>query len=298
MQTTGTASAQSIAAAAPTFDSVKYKETTRAQWQAAAQAWNDWGPLLRAWLGPSTEVMLDMAAIGTGSRVLDVAAGAGDQTLQVAERVGPSGHVLATDISSNILEFAAANARRAGYRNVETAVMDGEQLDVPEGTFDAVISRVGLIYFPDQQKALAGMRRALKTGGRVAAIVYGPADKNQFFSLPVSIIRRRANLAAPAPGQPGPFSLGSPGVLEDALRKAGFRDIRSCSVVAPVELKSAAECTRFEKASFGALHQMLSGLDQAGQDAAWQEIEQSLRAFETPAGFQGPCEMLVTVGTK
>ena len=203
-----------ITAAKP-FDPVKYKETTREQWQCAAQAWNDWGPLLRAWLGPSTEIMLDMAAIEPGHRVLDVAAGAGDQTLQTATRVGPAGRVLATDISPNILAFAEANARNAGLGNVETKVLDGEELDVPEGAFDAVISRVGLIYFPDQQKALAGMKRALKPGGRVAAIVYSTAESNKFFSIPVSIIRRRANLPPPLPGQPGPFSLGGPGVLEE-----------------------------------------------------------------------------------
>jgi len=280
------------------FDPLKYKETTRAQWQSAAQAWNDWSPLLRSWLGPSTELMLDMAKIGPGCRVLDVAAGAGDQTLQAAERVGHKGHVLATDISARILEFAAANARAAGFRHVETAVMDGEQLDVPEASFDAVISRVGLIYFPDQQQALAAMKKALKPGGRVAAIVYSTADNNKFFSIPVSIIRRRASLPPPLPGQPGPFSLGGPGVLEDAFRKAGFGDVRSCTVSAPVELTTAAECVRFEKESFGALHQMLAGLDQQGKDAAWQEIEDALWQFETASGFEGPCEMIVAVGTK
>lgn len=284
--------------AAKPFDPIKYKETTREQWQTAAQAWNDWSPLLRTWLGPATDIMLDMAKVGPGDRVLDVAAGAGDQTLQTAERVGPSGYVLATDISANILDFAAQNARRAGHSNIETRVLDGENLDVAESTFDAVISRVGLIYFPDQQKALAGMKRALKPGGRVAAIVYGTADKNTFFSIPVSVIRRRANLPAPLPGQPGPFSLGGAGVLEEALRKAGFRDVQSQAVPAPVRTKTAAECVRFEKESFGALHQMLAGLDDSGREAAWQEIEEQLRSFETPHGFEGPCEMIVGVGVK
>ena len=96
------------------FDPVAYKQTTREQWQAAARAWNDWTPLLRAWLGPVTDIMLDMAKIGPGQTVLDVAAGAGDQTLQAAERVGPHGSVLATDISPNILAFAAGAAQRAG----------------------------------------------------------------------------------------------------------------------------------------------------------------------------------------
>ena len=287
-----------MTAVTPSFDPRKYKDTTREQWQSAAKAWNDWGPLLRAWLGPSTEIMLDMAKIGPGDRVLDVAAGAGDQTLQIADRVGKLGYVLATDISSNILDFAAHNARRAGHMNVETKVMDGENLDVPEGSFDAVISRVGLIYFPDQQKALAGMKRALKPGGRVAAIVYGTAENNKFFSIPVSVIRRRAMLPPPLPGQPGPFSLGAPGVLEEQLAKAGFHSIEIRRGAAPVKLPSAAACVQFEKESFGALHQMLSGLDETGRNTAWQEIEQELSAFEGPTGFEGPCEMIAAVGMK
>lgn len=280
------------------FDAAKYKATTREQWQAAARAWNDWGPLLRAWLGAATETMLDMGKVGPGQRVLDVAAGAGDQTLQAAERVGPAGYVLATDISANILDYAAQNALKAGHSNVETKVLDGENLDVAEASFDAVISRVGLIYFPDQQKALAGMKRALKTGGRVAVIVYSTADKNKFFSIPVSVIRQRAKLPPPQPGQPGPFSLGAPGVLEETLRNAGFREVQSRTISAPVCTKTAAECVRFEKESFGALHQMLAGLDEMGREAAWHEIEQELRTFEARAGFEGPCELIVGVGTK
>ena len=72
-----------------TFDAAKYRETTRSQWESAAEAWHRWGPTLRGWLGPATERMLDLAAVKLGCRVLDVAAGAGDQTLQTARRVGP-----------------------------------------------------------------------------------------------------------------------------------------------------------------------------------------------------------------
>src|SRR5687767_531472 len=100
--------------ATPSFDPLKYKQTTKQQWQTAAAAWDRWGPVLCAWLGPATEQMLDMAGVASGSRVLDVAAGAGEQTLVAARRVGPTGYVLATDISDKILEFAAAAAREAG----------------------------------------------------------------------------------------------------------------------------------------------------------------------------------------
>src|SRR3954469_6626389 len=270
------------------FDPVAYKETTRKQWQDAAAAWDRWGDVVERWLGPATEVMLDMAGIREGSRVLDVAAGAGGQSQAAARRVGPGGSVLATDISSNLLAFAAQRAREAGLGNVETAVLDGEQLDVQEASFDAVISRVGFIYFPDQQAALRGMWRALKPGGKLAGIVYPTAQANEFFSVPVSIIRRRAELPLPAPGQPGPFSFGESGVIEGAYERAGFNNVETRRMAAPLRLASAAECVRFQQESFGALHQMLGGLSDEGRADAGAEIEQALGRFERDGGLRRP----------
>ena len=283
------------------FDPIQYKATTRQQWEDAADAWHRWGPTLEEWLGRATDRMLDAAGVEVGSSVLDVAAGAGGQTVTAARRVGPTGRVVATDISPNILTYAAKAAAEAGLTNVETLEADGEALDglgAGAGSFDAVISRVGLIYFPDQQAALAGIRSALRAGGRFAAVVYSTPDRNEFFSIPVSIIRTRAELPPPVPGQPGPFSLGGPGVLEAALDAAGFTDITVDTVPAPLRLPSAAECVRFERESFGALHQMLAGVAEADRAAVWDDIETALRAFETADGFVGPCELLVASGIR
>jgi SAM-dependent methyltransferase len=280
-----------------TFNPMAYKHTTREQWQSAAGAWHDWGPVIDVWLGEATELMLDLTEVDVGSRVLDVAAGAGGQTLTAARRVGPTGHVLATDIAENLLEYLQQDADAAGLSNVATRVMDGEQLDVEVGHFDAVVSRVGLIYFPDQQRALAGMRRALRPGGRVGAIVYSTPEANAFFSIPISIIRTHAQLPAPLPGQPGPFSLGTPGALQGALTQAGFDEVSVHTIPAPLMLPTAADCVRFERESFGALHQMLTGLDESDREAVWHEIAARLEGFAGPAGFAGPCEMLVAVGT-
>lgn len=117
---------------ATSFNPVVYKSTTRQQWQTAAKAWNDWGSTLDSWLGPATETMLDMAHVDRGARVLDVAAGAGGQSLLAARRTGSTGQVLATDISANILEYAAAAARAEDLSQIETKVIDGEELDTLE----------------------------------------------------------------------------------------------------------------------------------------------------------------------
>lgn len=287
------------ASVAATFDAGKFKSTTRAQWQSAAEAWHRWGPFIGSWLAEATEAMFDMARVGPGCRVLDVAAGAGEQSLAAARRVGAGGHVLATDIAPALLAHAQSDAQAAGLGSiVATQELDGEALtSLPAASFDVAMSRVGLIYFPDQQRALAGMKHALKPGGRVAAIVYSTPDRNAFFSTPVKIIRERARLPAPLPGQPGPFSLGGDGVLEAAFAMAGFKDIAVRRVASPVRLPSAAECVRFERESFGALHQMMSGLNEHERAQVWHDIETALGTFETKDGFVGPCEMLVGVGT-
>ncbi len=277
--------------AVPNFDPVAYKETTRVQWQDAATSWHRWDPVFDRWLGEATQRMLDLAHVGEGTRLLDIAAGSGGQSLEAARR---GAVVLATDISSSILDEAAAAARAAGLSTIATRVMDGESLDVEPGSFDAAISRLGLMYLPDKLGALAAAKEALRPGGRYAAIVFAEPERNRFFSVPISIIRRNAELPPPGPGLPGPFSTTNLGEL---LEGAGFQDVEVHRVEAPLRLATAAECTRLERESFGALHQMLAGLDESAREATWAEIEVALREFETDAEFSGPCELLVGAGT-
>ncbi|MGR6964246.1 class I SAM-dependent methyltransferase [Geodermatophilus sp. URMC 61] len=280
------------------FDPLQYKTTTRQQWEDAAEAWHRWGPTVERWLADATDRMLDGAGVAPGASVLDIAAGSGGQTLAAARRVGRQGRVVATDISPTILTYAAKEAAKAGLVNVETVEADGERLgDLAREEFDAAICRLGLIYLPDQVGALRGIHAALRPGGRVSAIVYSTPDRNGFFSIPVSVIRRRAGLPAPGPGLPGPFSLGAPGALEQALGSAGFRNVGVETVEAPLLLPSAAECLRFERESFGALHQMLAAVPEQEREDVWAEVEQGLRQFEAGTGFVGPCELLIARGT-
>lgn len=282
------------------FDPVQFKETTRKQWERVAEAWHRWGPTLQDWLGPVTEAMLELTHIGSGDRVLDVAAGAGEPALSAAARVGPTGFVLATDLAANLLGFAAQLARERGLgpTHFETRIMDGEHLVLADASFDIALSRLGLVYFPDRLGALTEMHRVLKPAGRVAIASFTTPEANRFFSNPIGIIRRRAQLPPPPPGLPGPFSLGLQEVMEGALRQAGFRDIQTRTIPTPLRLPSTAECVRFERESFGALQQMLVGLAEAEREAAWVEIERELRQFQGQDGFEAPTELIVGAGTK
>src|SRR5215208_4853021 len=144
---------------------------------AAAEGWRQSATARVQTMGPITERMLDLAGIEPGHRVLDIAAGTGEQTLMAARRVGPDGFVLATDIADRMLAYLSEAARETGLANVETRVMDARQLDLEPETFDAAICRLALMLIPERDKALAGIRRALAPGKKLAVVVLSTAEK-------------------------------------------------------------------------------------------------------------------------
>ena len=248
--------------------------------------------------GAASEKMLDLANVQVGSRVLDVAAGTGEQTLMAARRVGPSGYVLATDISANMLNLAAEAASKAGFTNVDTRVMDAENLDLDPDSFDAVICRNALMLFPNPAKALTEMRRVVKPGSKVAVMVFSAVERNPHHGIPFAIIRRLGNIPPPAPGEPWMYALGDPGVLEDVYSRAGFLNVSVHAVPIQRRLPSAADAIRSMRNSASDVSELMSRLNDADRELAWAEIEQQLRQFEGPNGFEAPGEVLIGVGTK
>ncbi len=282
----------------PSFDAAKYKNAQREQWNKDGAAWRRWNPTLDRWYGEVTRQMLDLARIQPGQRILDIAAGAGEPAVSAAERVGPGGYVLATDISEGIVELALQVARERGFRQIETRTMDGENLDLPDASFDAVLCRLGLMYMPHPVTALREWRRALKPGGRVAVVVFSTPDHNEWGAVPASIIRRRAQLPPPVAGQPGPFSLGGAGVLEDMFHQAGFADPEVRAVPVPHGAACAADYVQVAREAFGAFNAMMADLSPQERESVWSEVEGSMRSFESPGGFEVPGECLVGAATK
>jgi SAM-dependent methyltransferase len=284
---------------AQALDPIAFKAALREQWDRSAAGWNAHAPQIRAWLATATEAMLDMAAIGPRSRVLDVAAGSGDQTLDIAARVGPDGCVLATDLSPAILALAQRNAERAGHRNVETKVADGERLPVDDASFDAAVCRLGLMFFPDPLQGLREMHRATRPGGRTCTMVFSRPDRNPCVTILMSTALKHAGLAPRDPFQPGGLlSLGKPGLADELFRAAGFRDVATTTLDAPFRLPTARHYLDFVRTSASPIQQILGRLDRAAADAAWAEMEQRLGEFTTSDGWVGPNELLLTVGRR
>lgn len=283
-------------AAAP-FDAEKFKAATREIWNQHAKGWSDKSAVIRDWLHEPTAAMIEMADVRPGMRVLDIAAGAGDQTLDLAKRVGPTGYVLATDLSPAILEFAKSRAQSAGYNNVETQVADGESLRVADASFDAVVCRLGLMFYPNPGNGAREMFRALKPGGSACTMVFSSPDKNPCVAILVSTALKHAGLPPPDPYQPGGLlSLGKPGLIDELFRNAGFSRVATTKIAAPFRLPSVKDYLDFIRTSASPIVALLSRLDDGAKAAAWAEIEDKLSVFKTAGGWEGPNELLLTAG--
>ncbi len=276
-----------------------FKASVRKAWDTAALGWNAHSAAIRAWLAMPTDAMLGMAGVVAGSRVLDIAAGAGDQTLAAAARVGSSGFVLATDLSSTIVALAQDNIRRAGVANVMVRVADGEDLGVEEASFDAAICRLGLMLFPNPLQGLREMHRALRPGGRVCTVVFSIPQRNPCLAILMSTALRHAGLPARDPGTPGSLlSLGRPGRIDALFHEAGFRDVATTAMDAVFHMPSVDDYLAFVRSSASPILQILAGLGQGAAKAAWDDIREQLQAFDTPSGWQGPNELLLTAARR
>jgi len=265
---------------------------------AAAEGWQRSAAARAEILGPITERMLDLAGIEAGSRVLDVAAGSGEQTLLAARRVGPGGYVLATDVAARMLAGAVEAARQAGLTNIETRVMDARSLDLDPESFDAAISRLALMLIPQRERALNRIRRALKPGKRFATIVVSTVEKSPRLALPLAIAGRRAGLPSKPFEDPGMFALGEPGVLLAAYERAGFRDVVVEATTVERRFPTLALAVQHCRDVLPEVAQLMADLSVSEQDAAWAEVEGAFRQFQEPRGIVLPQEYLVGVGTK
>jgi ubiquinone/menaquinone biosynthesis C-methylase UbiE len=264
----------------------------------AAEGWQRSGVARAHLLAPLTERMLDLAGVGVGYRVLDVAAGTGEQTLAAARRVGPTGAVLATDIAAQMLALAAEAAAQAGLRNVETRVRDARDLDLEPESFDAAISRLALMLLPERAQAMAGIHRALKTGKKFAALVLATADECPFIALPMRIAGRCARTPEAPFGDPGMFALGDPAMLATVYRGAGFREVTVEVARVQRRFPSLTAAMQNVRDILPEISQLLMHATDDERASVWAEIESALRQFDGADEFVVPHGFVIGVGTK
>ena len=268
----------------------------RQTWEAAAPGWAKWES---AWALPeATDAMISAAGVEPGMKVLDVACGAGSQTLRAARRVGTSGQVLASDIAPTMLGYVRATAADAGPDNVRTAEGPAEELRLTPASFDAAICRLGLMLFASPADAVSAVQAALAPGARFAALVFTTAANNPFISMPMAILLQHSGAAPPAPGAPGLFALGGEGVLDGLLSESGLTDVTTSTVRASYRLPSADDALHMFQEAAGAYRAVVAHLGEADRAAAWADVRDGLVQFETTNGVEAELEFVIGSGAR
>lgn len=274
------------------------KAELRNTWESAAPGWAQWEAPFTGGLAAATDTLIKMAGIGVGSRVLDLACGAGAQTIQVAKRVGPSGVVVASDISGIMLDHVRKRAGQEGIESVQTLECAVEDLSSSLAPFDAAICRMGLMLFPSPNEALAAVQRVLKPGARFAALVFSTPASNAFMSQSMQILLRHAGKQPPAVGQPGIFALGGDGVLKKLLENSAFMDVKTVIERAPLRLPSADIALEMMQQAFGAYRAVVADMDEEKRSNAWSDVRKCLAQFEVDGHFKTELEFVIGSGTK
>lgn len=242
-----------------------------AAWTATAAGWNRHHAFFERYTAPVSEALIRKAGIRPGMRVLDIACGTGHPALAIAERVGPAGFVLGTDLVEPVLAFARERARAAGLGNIEFRRADGEALALPPASFDAATMRWGLMFMPRPVEAMRGVRAALRPGGRIALAAFAPPEKNAWAAVAMSVIAARLRLPPPPPGLPGIFAFADRERLRGVMEAGGLHDIE----IEPLdfvagEFASGDEYWAFMRdisAPINALYQQLPPGDRPAADA-------------------------------
>jgi SAM-dependent methyltransferase len=273
---------------AKAIDPAEFRSGQRRQWNSAASGWRKWSELIDSSAAKISERLVELAGVEPGGRVLDVAAGYGEPSLTAARRAGGEGKVIATDISSEMIAFGRERAAREGVENIEFVESDAASLEFDESSFDAALSRFGIIFDPDGEGSAARVRGFLKDGTRFAIASWGTPDQVPFLAIPMQTVIRRLGVAPPPPGTPGPLSRPTPEALGGLLEGGGFSDIQVEQADVDFEWASPEEFTTFVKEIAPPISALMANNSPEEQEASWNAITDAIREH---AGGDGPVRL-------
>lgn len=199
------------------------------------QMWVDNQTIISSSMTPLGQVAMNALHLAEGDRVLDIGCGFGDTSFEISQRVGADGWVLGVDISRIIIASAKQNMLSKKHRNIDFECIDAQTHKFPESIFDAVYSRLGVMFFEDSEAAFSNIRQSLTPGGHMAFVCWQPMEAIEWISLPLEIVASYVSLPpSSSPESPGPFSFGDPGKVKQVLNSAGFVDIEIESSISKI----------------------------------------------------------------
>ena len=284
-----------------TFDPNQFKMAQREGWDSVAEGWKEWWEPIEKGAQKLSQRLIELAEIKSGQRVLDIATGIGEPSITVAKVVGTGGHVLATDISRQMLAIAKERATLLRLQDIiEFKESDAENLDLANSSFDAGLCRWGLMLFPDLDAAIRKIYSSLISGGRFAAAVWADAAKVPIISLATGVIGSQVQMSAPPPGVPNPFSLADTNKLENSMARVGFRDIHIDTVIVTFEFESGEDYCRYCQAVSASARIALSKETEKRKEDVWRKVaEEAARNYGTANGLiKMDNESICIVGTR
>ena len=271
-------------------------ETLR-EWSQNAAAWQKHNATIRTMFTPITAAMIEEARIVSGQTVLDVAGGPGEPSLTIAETVGPRGSVMCTDAVAEMVAAAEAEAKRRGLTNVEFRQCVAESLPFADNSFDAVVSRLGVMFFPDVPAAFRGMLRVVKPQGALCFVVWGKNEVNPFTYCVQNVISRYVEMPPVGPDDPGAFRFAEPGKLAGLLAQAGAAEVRERELNFRIEAPiSAEQFWEMRSATSGTLREKLATLSEDDARRVMSETLESVREFFPNGHMSFPAQMLIVSG--
>lgn len=264
----------------------EFKAAQKAGWNNVAPGWREWWAMFEDGAQRLSDRLVELAEIKPSHRVLDIATGIGEPALTAARRVRPNGRVIGTDISPEMVAIARERAKEFGLDAIAIFEdSDAEIYSYPSSSFDAVISRWGLMFLPNLVPTLQKIRASLVPDGILSAAVWSIPDKAPVLMLAFRTASEKAGLPPPAAGSSGPFKLADVVTLENSLIEGGFKNIKIETLNLRFRFNSANDFVNFHKAINAPIHAMLKNQSIEKQEEVWKGIGDTTKRYSDSKGI-------------
>jgi ubiquinone/menaquinone biosynthesis C-methylase UbiE len=272
----------------PTVSPDAHRTMTYEVAEAIAPSWERRRAEIEGVSAPVREWMLRELAPEAGQTLLELAAAAGDTGFEAAAALGEDGRLISSDFSPAMLEAARRRGAELGVAEVEYLVIDAERIELEDDSVDGVLCRFGYMLMADPAAAFSETRRVLRPGGRLALAVWGPPERNPYFSAVAIPLVGGGHMPPPDPKGPGPFSMASTERIRELLGAAGFGEVRVEEVAVSFEVPDIDWYLAFVADTAGPIAMVLRGLSATDRDAVTAQAGAALERFAGDGGYRIP----------